>query len=136
MIRFFTKSSPARESLVGKFVLHEGSNIFASYANLRMVVSESEKSYVGRELLKKFVDGRIVFTGVSDEDPQGSVYRKASVACICDTIEDVNVVARKNAEAQQLFHDAIADSKVLFEELEGYEAESEPTAETQKGPRP
>lgn len=134
MIRFFTKSNPARESLVGKIVLHEGNNLFAGYSTPRLVISESAKSYVGRELSRKMEDGKVVFTGVRN-DGEDSTFRLASVACVCDTVADLNIVADMNAKVRAHYQAAIADGVTMFAELEAVEARIEPETQA-RGPRP
>lgn len=134
MIRLFSKSNPTKESLVGKFVFVEGNNLYASYSSPVHVVSESDKSYFGRELERKMEDGVIVYLGIRN-DGEDRTFRRGSVACICDTIDDVNVISDANTKAREIYLASIEEGKALFTDLDGTEA-SPPATPRAGGPKP
>ena len=120
MIKFHSKQNPVEGSLIGKFVFADGGMHYASYSRPTMVVREMGVSLEGQRLNRTIVDGPIVATSVSNED-ETEVMRRASVACVCDTLEEVNAILRANYDARVLYNASIEEGKQLFSALDGTE---------------
>lgn len=133
MITFHSKQNPATESLIGKYVLADGGMHYASYSAAIMVTREMGVSLEGQHLCRTIEDGVMIATTV-DEDELKTM-RKTSVACVCDTLDDVNAIYRANFASRSLYQAAIAAGKELFIELDGTEIQPS-VAPEKRTPKP
>ncbi|MBY3432656.1 hypothetical protein HFN89_00515 [Rhizobium laguerreae] len=125
MITFHSNKSPAKGSLVGKYVFVVGNFHYASYTNSpTLVVREMGVSVEGQLLNRTVEGGLVIATSVSDDDETRTV-RRASAACICDNLEEVNAVLRANFESRNLYEASIAAGKRVFLALDGVEIKPE-----------
>lgn len=133
MITFYSKQKPPTESLVGKYVLADGGMHYASYSAAIMVTREMGVSLEGQHLCRTMEDGVIVATTTDEHEIK--TMRKASVACVCDTLEDVNAIYRANFESRNLYQASIIAGKELFAALDGAEIHTIATREN-RTPKP
>jgi hypothetical protein len=134
VIKFHSKQNPAKGSLVGKFVFADGEMHYASYARPTMVVREMGVSLEGQRLNRAMDNGVVVAISVSNED-ETEVMRRASVACVCDTLDDVNAVFRANFASRSLHNASVEEGKQLFRALDGTEVAPD-NAPPQRTPKP
>jgi hypothetical protein len=134
MIVFYSKSNPAPDMLLGKFVFTDGNMYYASLPSPIMVIRETGASLEGQPLSRIMEGDLIIATSVSD-DHETKTIRKAAVVCACDTLEEVNAILRANLSAKNLYHASIADGKRLFADLDGQEFNAN-TAPENRTPKP
>lgn len=134
MIKFHNKRNPAQGSLVGKFVFADGGMLWASYSSPVMVIREKGVSLEGQCLNRTMERGLIIATSVSNED-ETKTMRVASVACVCDTLEEVNAILRANFASRSLYNASIQEGRELFTALDGTEVTPE-TAPAQRNTKP
>jgi hypothetical protein len=120
VINFHNKQNPAQGSLIGKFVFVEGGMHWVSLASPVMVAREMRVSLEGQRLNRVIDEGLIIATSVSTEDETKTI-RRSSVACVCDTLEEVNAVLRANLASRNLYNASIQQGKELFSALNGTE---------------
>ena len=135
MIKFHNKRNPVQGSLVGKFVFADGAMLWASYSSHPvMVIREMGVSLEGQCLNRSIQGGPIVATSVSNED-ETKTMRVASVACVCETLEEVNAILRANFESKNLYNASIQEGRELFAALNGTEVALD-TAPAQRSLKP
>lgn len=134
MIKFHNKQNPFQGSLVGKFVFADGGMLWASYSSPVLVISEKGVSLEGQCLNRRMEGDLIIATSVTNEDEKKTM-RVASVACVCDTLEEVNAVYRANCAARNLYNASIEEGRKLFTALDGTEVIPE-TAAVQRSMKP
>lgn len=133
MIRFYSKQKPATESLIGKYVFADGGMHYAMYSAAIMVTREMGVSLEGQHLCRTIEDGVMVATDLDEHEIK--TMRKASVACVCDTLDEVNAVYRANFESRNLYNASIAAGKEVFGALDGTEIQPATTPEN-RTPKP
>ncbi|MCZ7862758.1 hypothetical protein O9X98_15390 [Agrobacterium salinitolerans] len=134
MIKFHNKRNPFQGSLVGKFVFADGGMLWASYSSPVLVIREKGVSLEGQSLKRTMQSGVIVATSVSDED-ETKTMRVTSVACVCDTLDEVNAVFRANFASRSLYDASVKEGRELFTALDGTEVIPE-TAPAQRSMKP
>ncbi|MCS4088701.1 hypothetical protein [Rhizobium sp. BK176] len=133
MITFYNKQKPASESLIGKYAFADGGMHYASYSAAIMVTREMGVSVEGLHLCRTIEDGVMVATEVDEHELK--TMRKTSVACACDTLDEVNAIYRANFESRSLYQASIAAGKELFVALDGTEIQPSTTFEN-RTPKP
>ncbi|MDW9481898.1 hypothetical protein GOB57_24935 [Sinorhizobium meliloti] len=134
MIKFQSKQNPVQGSLLGKFVFTDAGMHFACYSSPMVVIREMGVSLEGQRLNRIVGGGLTIATSVSDED-ETKTLRRASVACVCDTLEEVNAIFRANLASKNLYHASIKEGNELFSALDGTEIAPD-NASSARTPKP
>jgi hypothetical protein len=119
MIRIVRGAPASTESLVGKFVLFDGGFIYDAFSNAREVISETDRSFVGRTFKRsKNADNQTVHA-IAADDYEEATFRRSTVRCICDTLAEVDHVVATSRAARAMFDDAIAKTRELLATVDG-----------------
>lgn len=119
MIRIVRGASAQLESLVGKFVLFDGGFIYDAFSNAREVISETDKSIVGRTFTRsKNADGSTGHS-IAADDYEEATYRKSTIRCVCDTLAEVDHVVATSRASRTMFEEAIGKTRELLAKVDG-----------------
>jgi hypothetical protein len=120
VINFHDKKNPAQGPLEGKFIFTDGGMHYTNYSKPMMVLREKGVSVEVQRLNRSTIEGVIVANSVSDDDVP-EVMRRASVACVCDNLDEVNIILRANFDSKNLYYASIEAGKTMFSALNGTE---------------